>query len=94
VFDIRHMPQGCGTWPAAWEVDENVWPAHGEVDVVEGANDISPNQVTLHMSPGCTQPTNRVMQGCAHANSLPYQLCADHSVAFPERHFRPTATRT
>ncbi|OBZ78872.1 hypothetical protein A0H81_00340 [Grifola frondosa] len=19
VFDIRHMPQGCGTWPAAWE---------------------------------------------------------------------------
>lgn len=32
-YDIRHMPQGCGTWPAAWEVGQN-WPAQGEVDIV------------------------------------------------------------
>lgn len=33
-FDIRHMPQGCGTWPAAWEVNEEIWPNGGEVDIV------------------------------------------------------------
>ncbi|KAJ6534325.1 hypothetical protein B0H19DRAFT_1241464 [Mycena capillaripes] len=26
VFDIAHMPQGCGTWPAVWETG-GVWPA-------------------------------------------------------------------
>lgn len=28
------MPTGCGTWPAAWEVDEANWPNKGEVDIV------------------------------------------------------------
>jgi beta-glucanase (GH16 family) len=28
------MPQGCGTWPAAWETDEGDWPNGGEVDIV------------------------------------------------------------
>ncbi|KAL4250119.1 Glycoside hydrolase family 16 protein [Abortiporus biennis] len=34
VFDVRHMPQGCGTWPAAWETNEATWPNDGEVDIV------------------------------------------------------------
>jgi hypothetical protein len=25
------MPQGCATWPAAWEVREDGWPNYGEV---------------------------------------------------------------
>ncbi|THH31666.1 hypothetical protein EUX98_g2499 [Antrodiella citrinella] len=29
VFNIRHMPQGCGTWPAVWEVGAN-WPNEGK----------------------------------------------------------------
>ena len=33
-FDIRHMPQGCSTWPAAWETSEDDWPDSGEVDIV------------------------------------------------------------
>ncbi|KAJ3477504.1 hypothetical protein NLI96_g10422 [Meripilus lineatus] len=33
VFDIRHMPQGCATWPAAWETLESNWPNSGEVDI-------------------------------------------------------------
>jgi beta-glucanase (GH16 family) len=51
-FDIRHMPQGCATWPAAWTVIEDGWPAGGEIDIIEGVNDESPNHSTLHTSPG------------------------------------------
>lgn len=53
VFDIVHMPRGCGTWPAVWEVGDD-WPNGGEVDIVEGVNDVTPNQSTLHTSAGCT----------------------------------------
>ncbi|KAI0762600.1 2 beta-glucan [Fomes fomentarius] len=64
VFNIRHMPTGCGTWPAAWEVDEANWPNKGEVDILEGTNDIEPNQLTLHTSANCLQPaTGRDMSG-------------------------------
>ncbi|KAJ2929630.1 hypothetical protein H1R20_g7464, partial [Candolleomyces eurysporus] len=56
VFDLRHIPQGCGTWPAIWETDEVNWPNAGEVDIVEGVNDQVPNASTLHTGPGCTMP--------------------------------------
>jgi hypothetical protein len=56
VFDIRHMPQGCGTWPAVWEVKEDGWPNGGEIDILEGVNDQSPNAATLHTTSGCTMP--------------------------------------
>lgn len=47
VFNVNHMPEGCGTWPAIWETDESDWPNGGEVDIVEGVNNVSPNQSTL-----------------------------------------------
>ena len=53
------MPQGCGTWPAIWETNEATWPAGGEVDILEGVNDVVPNATTLHTSPGCTMPATR-----------------------------------
>ncbi|GLB34452.1 putative glycoside hydrolase family 16 protein [Lyophyllum shimeji] len=59
VFDVRHMPQGCGTWPAVWTTSEVGWPNGGEVDIVEGVNDLTPNSVTLHTGPGCTMPAWR-----------------------------------
>ncbi|RXW14480.1 hypothetical protein EST38_g11373 [Candolleomyces aberdarensis] len=59
VFDIRHMPQGCGTWPAVWEVDPFNWPFGGEFDILEGVNDEGPNAATLHTGPGCVMPANR-----------------------------------
>ncbi|KAM5536441.1 hypothetical protein V8D89_009877 [Ganoderma adspersum] len=60
VWNIRHMPQGCATWPAIWEVGTN-WPR--EIDIVEGNNDGGPNQSTLHTVPGCTMPSSRNQSG-------------------------------
>lgn len=39
------------TWPAVWEVGDD-WPNQGEVDIVEGVNNVSPNQATLHTAAG------------------------------------------
>ncbi|KAH6892832.1 family 16 glycosyl hydrolase [Coprinopsis sp. MPI-PUGE-AT-0042] len=61
VFDIRHMPEGCGTWPAIWEVGPD-WPHGGELDILEGVNDEGTNAATLHTSPGCRMPFTRDAQ--------------------------------
>ncbi|KAJ3570796.1 hypothetical protein NP233_g4172 [Leucocoprinus birnbaumii] len=63
VFDVHHMPQGCGTWPAIWEVNEPQWPNGGEIDIVEGVNDQGPNAATLHTGAGCTMPASRKETG-------------------------------
>ncbi|KAF8655008.1 hypothetical protein AX16_003312 [Volvariella volvacea WC 439] len=63
VFNMRHMPQGCGTWPAVWETKESNWPHGGEIDIVEGVNDQGPNGVALHTGPGCKMPASRSMTG-------------------------------
>lgn len=34
VLDLRHMPQGAGTWPAYW-MNGNDWPNGGEWDIIE-----------------------------------------------------------
>ncbi|TFK32346.1 laminarinase [Crucibulum laeve] len=68
VFNIRHMPQGCGTWPAVWTVGAN-WPYQGEIDILEGVNDQGPNQVTLHTDSGCTMPASRSQTGTAVQNN-------------------------
>ncbi|KAJ8586640.1 glycoside hydrolase family 16 protein [Rhizopogon salebrosus TDB-379] len=75
IFDIAHMPQGCGTWPAVcmynllWlEVGAN-WPYEGEVDIVEGVNDKSPNACSLHTGSDCQMPASRPMTGTATGNN-------------------------
>ncbi|KAH9891115.1 concanavalin A-like lectin/glucanase domain-containing protein [Cubamyces lactineus] len=57
VLDAVHMPTGCGTWPAFWSNGPN-WPAGGEIDMVEGVNDYTNNQVTLHTNSGCSMPSS------------------------------------
>jgi len=52
ILDSVHMPTGCGTWPAWWSNGPN-WPAGGEIDIIEGVNDYTNNQATLHTNPGC-----------------------------------------
>ena len=61
-FNIRHIPEGLSTWPAVWEVGDD-WPNQGEVDILEGVNNVSPNQATLHTGSGCAMPSSRSMLG-------------------------------
>ncbi|KAG9599923.1 glycoside hydrolase family 16 protein, partial [Aureobasidium melanogenum] len=54
LADIKHMPSGCGVWPALWMTGTGAqWPANGEIDIVEQVNGHDYNQVTLHTSAGC-----------------------------------------
>ncbi|KAI0470964.1 glycoside hydrolase family 16 protein [Xylariaceae sp. FL0804] len=55
IFDVRHTPFGCGTWPALWLTDQANWPDHGEIDVMEAVNQAADgNQMTLHTTSGCS----------------------------------------
>lgn len=53
IIDVRHMPAGCGVWPAFWLTDEANWPVNGEIDIVEGINYQSEAKTALHSSKGC-----------------------------------------
>jgi len=57
VMDLTHMPTGCGTWPAWWLYGPN-WPYGGEIDIIEGVNQQTADQTTLHTSYGCTNSQN------------------------------------
>jgi hypothetical protein len=53
IADFAHIPgSNCGSWPAFWMVGPN-WPNQGELDIIEGVNLNTYNQVTLHTSGGC-----------------------------------------
>jgi hypothetical protein len=69
LFDVRHSPFGCGTWPALWLSDPNpaVWPANGEIDVFEATNlGDRGNTASLHTSKGCDMSgVKRLMTGSA-----------------------------
>ncbi|KAF9445869.1 glycoside hydrolase family 16 protein [Macrolepiota fuliginosa MF-IS2] len=70
VFDVHHMPQGCGTWPAIREMNVSQWPnGGGLVDMLEGVNDQTPNVVTLHTNEGCTMPASRDQTGISRQNN-------------------------
>lgn len=55
-MDLTKIPYGPSLWPAFWSDGPN-WPAGGEIDVIEGVNDFSVNQATLHTSDGCVLTT-------------------------------------
>mmetsp|Transcript_25085 Transcript_25085/g.52149 ORF Transcript_25085/g.52149 Transcript_25085/m.52149 type:complete len:563 (-) Transcript_25085:168-1856(-) len=53
ILDVRHMPAGCGVWPAFWLVDEPNWPVNGEIDIVEGVNYQTEAKTAMHSTRGC-----------------------------------------
>lgn len=47
------MPGGqCGSWPAFWTFGSD-WPRDGEIDIIEGVNSQTANDMTLHTGAGC-----------------------------------------
>ncbi|KAI0294823.1 glycoside hydrolase family 16 protein [Russula brevipes] len=59
IMDSVHMPTGCGTWGAFW-TNGPTWPTTGEIDIVEGVNDYTNNQATVHTGTGCQLPSTNV----------------------------------
>mmetsp|Transcript_4849 Transcript_4849/g.11538 ORF Transcript_4849/g.11538 Transcript_4849/m.11538 type:complete len:485 (-) Transcript_4849:114-1568(-) len=53
LLDVARMPSGCGVWPAFWTTDEEAWPHHGEIDIVEPINTQTVAKTALHTSEGC-----------------------------------------
>ncbi|KAL8997264.1 MAG: hypothetical protein Q9188_006369, partial [Gyalolechia gomerana] len=71
VLDLAHMPgNACGIWSAFWTTGPN-WPSSGEIDIIEGANMQSQNQVTMHTSEGCSLAGSTCLahEGCSLENS-------------------------
>jgi hypothetical protein len=49
VADIAHMPgNACGMWPAFWTLGSGSWPLNGEIDIIEGVNQLTTNKASLH----------------------------------------------
>ncbi|KAI7875467.1 beta-1,3-1,4-glucanase, partial [Lichtheimia hyalospora FSU 10163] len=87
LFDVEHMPAGCGTWPAIW-LNGPDWPNGGEIDVVEGVNLQTHNLITLHTGQPCEiapntsqltpEPTGDILTSKCQLNSpgqQPHQGC-------------------
>ncbi|KAL0059167.1 hypothetical protein AAF712_014139 [Marasmius tenuissimus] len=62
VIDLRHIPFGCSVWPAFWTKGPK-WPDNGEIDIIEGINNMAANQMALHSTPGCFLPTQGMQTG-------------------------------
>lgn len=59
MIDIRHIPYGCSVWPSFWTLGtEREWPGGGEIDIIEGINMLTHNQMALHTTPRCFQDIN------------------------------------
>ncbi|KAH7102127.1 concanavalin A-like lectin/glucanase domain-containing protein [Auriculariales sp. MPI-PUGE-AT-0066] len=67
IIDLAHMPVGCGTWPAIWEFGPNLWPDDGEVDILEGVNDLGPNGSTLHTNGTTCRMSNLTQKGTLYS---------------------------
>ncbi|KAF5389760.1 hypothetical protein D9757_005970 [Collybiopsis confluens] len=64
TIDVSHIPFGCSVWPSFWMLGTNaLWPDAGEIDIIEGINGLTQNQMALHTTPGCGLATNAIQTG-------------------------------
>ncbi|KAH9929456.1 concanavalin A-like lectin/glucanase domain-containing protein [Fomitopsis serialis] len=56
------MPYGCSIWPSFWTKGEN-WPDGGEIDIMEGINGMTVNQMALHTDAGCNASSSASFSG-------------------------------
>lgn len=64
LFDANHLPFGCAVWPAFWTKGLD-WPRQGEIDIVEGINLMTNNQMALHTFSGCSATSGTDQTGTA-----------------------------
>ncbi|KZT66764.1 glycoside hydrolase family 16 protein [Daedalea quercina L-15889] len=62
IFDAAHMPYGCSIWPSFWTKGQN-WPDGGEIDIMEGINGMTANQMALHTDAGCNASSSATFSG-------------------------------
>ncbi|KAI9487062.1 MAG: concanavalin A-like lectin/glucanase domain-containing protein [Benjaminiella poitrasii] len=63
IFDLNHMPTGCGTWAAYWFRGEFL-PKDGEFDILEGTNKQTKNDINVHTGQNCfMNSTQQIMTG-------------------------------
>lgn len=64
ITDFAHIPIGvCGSWPAYWTYNYGEEP-YGEVDIIEGANNQTGDELSLHTSARCRlEPDPRYQTG-------------------------------
>jgi len=58
VMKLTHSPTGCGSWSSWWMVGPSN-PLNGEMDIIEGSNNVEVNLMTLHTGSSCDASNNQ-----------------------------------
>ncbi|GAA6006829.1 hypothetical protein JCM10207_009109 [Rhodosporidiobolus poonsookiae] len=84
VFDAVHLPYGCATWPAFWAHAAS-WPSGGEIDMFEGVNLQTTNQVALHTVAGCYANTTTSATGDLSFGNCDYTVQANRGCTYVDQ---------